>query len=71
MIPVNTLSIFRGKDSMSKKLPVPETVEIDVFIDKETKEIVGIGSKGPQNIQLHIWDEENEIDMDSFGDKVR
>ena len=71
MIPANTFSIFRGKDSLSKKLPVPETVEVDVFIDTKTKEIVGIGSKGPQNIQLHIYEEDNEIDMDSFGDKLR
>jgi len=60
MIPVNTFSIFRGKASTSKKLPVPETVEVDVFLDSETKEIVGIGSKGPQNIQLHIYEEDNE-----------
>ena len=71
MIPANTFSIFRGKDSLSKKLPIPKTVEINVFIDTETKEIVGIGSKGPQDIQLHIYEEDNEIDMDSFGDKLR
>ena len=62
MIPVNTFSIFRGKDSTSKNLPVPKTVEVDVFLDSKTKEIVGIGSKGPQNIQLHIYEEDNEID---------
>ena len=62
MIPVNTFSIFRGKDSTSKNLPVPKTIEVDVFIDSKTKEIVGIGSKGPQNIQLHIYEEDNEID---------
>jgi len=62
MIPVNTFSIFRGKDSTSKNLPVPKTIEVDVFLDSKTKEIVGIGSKGPQNIQLHIYEEDNEID---------
>jgi hypothetical protein len=60
MIPSNTFSIFRGEDSLSKKLPIPKTVEVNVFIDTETKEILGIGSKGPQDIQLHIYEEEGE-----------
>jgi hypothetical protein len=60
MIPVNTFSIFRGKTSISKQLPIPETVEVSVYLDKDTKEIVGIGSQGPQNIQIHVFEEEEE-----------
>ena len=58
MISVNTFSIFRGKTSTSKQLPIPETVEVSVYVDKDTKEIVGIGSEGPQNIQVHVIEEE-------------
>jgi len=58
MISVNTFSIFRGKTSTSKQLPIPETVEVSVYVDKDTKEIVGIGSEGPQNIQVHVFEEE-------------
>jgi hypothetical protein len=45
---------------MSKQLPIPETVEVSVYLDKDTKEIVGIGSEGPQNIQIHVFEEERE-----------
>jgi hypothetical protein len=60
MISVNTFSIFRGRTSISKQLPIPETVEVSVYLDKDTKEIVGIGAEGPQNIQIHVFEEEGE-----------
>jgi hypothetical protein len=66
-----THALFMGSESPSRDKPMPEQIEIDVYIHPITGNLEYYNHNAPLDMVIHTHEAIVDVDMDSLGDKIR